>query len=260
VALSSRQAIDRRLQWDGCFNVRDLGGLTTERGTQTRWGAVVRSDARERLTEAGWGELLRHNVTTIIDLRDESELDAAFKPPKQIKLVHQPVLDLSDDEFWGDGRWRGRDHSSAFYVAVLERWPERFAAAVTGVARARTGTVLIHCQAGRDRTGLLAACLLSLAGVEAESIAEDYSRSQECLQPLYDKWISEAAHEQERERIRLANSSEIAVMREVLARVDISALLCENGLSGSDVVRVRARLLPLGDALNRVWSEYKRDG
>jgi hypothetical protein len=58
----------RELDWDGCYNVRDLGGLPTAHGRTTRWGAPVRADAPSGLTEAGWRAVRDHGVTTVIDL------------------------------------------------------------------------------------------------------------------------------------------------------------------------------------------------
>ncbi|HEX7299288.1 MAG TPA: tyrosine-protein phosphatase, partial [Solirubrobacteraceae bacterium] len=73
---------DRRLQWDGCANVRDLGGLRVSGGGETRWGALVRADAVDRLTADGWSALEAHGVRTVIDLRNDDELgeDVAPRP------------------------------------------------------------------------------------------------------------------------------------------------------------------------------------
>jgi protein-tyrosine phosphatase len=62
-------APNRILTWEGCVNVRDLGGLNTSDGRQTRWGAVVRSDTPAKLTAAGWAALYAHDVRTVISLR-----------------------------------------------------------------------------------------------------------------------------------------------------------------------------------------------
>jgi hypothetical protein len=178
-----------------------------------------------------------------VDLRDPSERGSSHPAPASIDVVEVPVLDLTDAEFWGEGRWRGRHHSADFYVAVLERWPERFARAVVRIARARPGAVLVHCQSGRDRTGLIVASLLAFAGVPAASIAADYARSRECLQPLYDGWSHEAADEAERERILAANVSNAADMRAVLRRLDLAAHLRAHGVADADVARLHARLV-----------------
>jgi len=231
------------LIWDACANVRDLGGHPTRDGRETRIGAVVRADARERLTDRGWAALRGYGVTTIVDLRDPSERGSPQAASAGIDVVQVPVLDLTDGEFWGEGRWRGRHHSADFYVAVLERWPERFAQAVVRVARARPGAVVVHCQSGRDRTGLIVASLLAFAGVPAAAIAADYARSRDCLQPLYDGWSREAADESERIRILQANVSNAADMHGVLERLDLVALLRAHGVTDADVVRLRARLV-----------------
>ena len=71
------QAPDRTFRWDGCINVRDVGGLQTQLGGVTRWRALVRADSVRTLTEVGWSSLLSYGVRTIIDLRtpEERELE-----------------------------------------------------------------------------------------------------------------------------------------------------------------------------------------
>lgn len=83
---------DRHLDWDGCANVRDLGDLRTGDGRVTRRGAVVRADALDRLTAAGWAALRAHSVRTVIDLRNPGEhaSDAAARPADV--SAHEVVL------------------------------------------------------------------------------------------------------------------------------------------------------------------------
>jgi len=73
----------RHLDWEGCLNVRDLGGLPAAGGRVTRWGAVVRSGDPARLTPAGWAALRGHGIRTIVDLRNDDERDPAPDPPPQ---------------------------------------------------------------------------------------------------------------------------------------------------------------------------------
>src|SRR5688500_13118153 len=90
-------ASERHLDWEGCFNVRDLGGLPTRDGRVTRRGAVVRADALDGLTAAGWAALVDHGVRTVVDLRNDDErgADAAARPPG-LHTVHI-ALDASED-------------------------------------------------------------------------------------------------------------------------------------------------------------------
>ena len=70
----------RDVDWEGCLNARDLGGLPAAGGRRTRWGAVVRADAPDHLTAAGWAAVRAHGVRTVVDLRNEDELGARRRP------------------------------------------------------------------------------------------------------------------------------------------------------------------------------------
>ena len=172
------QAPDRTLRWDGCINVRDVGGLPTELGGVTRWRALVRADSVRTLTDVGWSSLLDYGVRTIIDLRtpEECERDPARHLP--LEVVRVPIVGRTPDEIRA-AREAGKLASSfeaatAVYLDLLEREKGSFASAATAFANAEEGTVVVHCAAGKDRTGLLVAMLLAVAGVPAASIVEDY--------------------------------------------------------------------------------------
>ena len=94
---------DRHLDWDGCRNARDLGGLPTRDGRVTRRGAVVRADAVDRLSAAGWASLEEHGVRTVIDLRNEDERgpDVAARPACVTTLV-VPLDGTADAGFWAE--------------------------------------------------------------------------------------------------------------------------------------------------------------
>ena len=163
------RAPDRTLRWDGCINVRDVGGLPTEPGGVTRWRALVRADSVRTLTDVGWGSLLGYGVRTIIDLRtpEECEKDPARQVP--LEVVRVPIVGRTPDEIRA-AREAGKLASSfeaatAVYLDLLEREKASFAYATTAFANAEEGTVVVHCAAGKDRTGLLVAMLLAVAGV-----------------------------------------------------------------------------------------------
>ncbi|NLU66852.1 tyrosine-protein phosphatase [Streptomyces sp. HNM0574] len=167
----------RTLAWDGCFNVRDLGGIPTRDGGALRTGALVRSDAVDRLTRRGWEALWAHGVRTVIDLRNDDELrpDAAPRP-SALTTLHLPLDGVEDREFW-DHWGDGRHGTPLYYRPFLDRFPERTARVAEAVAHAEPGGVLFHCRIGRDRTGLIALLLLLLAGAGPEAVAEDFERS-----------------------------------------------------------------------------------
>jgi protein-tyrosine phosphatase len=241
----------RDLVWDGCLNVRDLGGLPTEDGGMTRFGSVVRADNVRKLSEGGWTALLDYGVTTIVDLRLADEL--AEDPPRELDLevVHVPVFD-GDPAFWAalDARLGATDavaHKREAYLATLDRWRDRFGAAFAAVADARPGIVVVHCAGGKDRTGLVSALLLRNAGVGIDDIAADYQLAEERLAALRDAYVAAATDEADRElRVRLAGAPADA-MRGVLGELErryggAAGYLREAGVDDATLARGRARL------------------
>ena len=178
----------RDLDWDGLLNARDLGGHPTEDGAETRWGSVVRADSVRQLTDAGWQAVVDYGVRTIVDLRSDEEL--AEDPPaeKPVEAVHVSFFDSRPEVFEEveQASAAAADHAAAtreVYLIFLEHFRPNVAAAIRAVANAPEGGVVVHCHGGKDRTGLVSAFLLRLAGVPIEEIATDYSLSEERRHP-----------------------------------------------------------------------------
>ena len=121
----------RHLDWDGCFNARDLGGLPTGDARVTRWGAVVRSDHLDELTPEGWRAVKAYGIRTVVDLRNDDERTAWRPPPEGIESVHVPFDDIDDAEFWAEWKsgWQfgtplyyGAWSSTAAAVAIEPAW------------------------------------------------------------------------------------------------------------------------------------------
>jgi len=89
----------RELAWEGCLNVRDLGGLPTQDGAETRYGRVVRADSVRQLSEAGWKAVADYGVRTVVDLRGDYEL--RDDPPAELPLdvVHVPFMEANQEEW-----------------------------------------------------------------------------------------------------------------------------------------------------------------
>jgi protein-tyrosine phosphatase len=201
---------ERILVWDGCVNVRDLGGLPLADGGETRFGVVVRADSIAGLTERGWQALQEYGVRTAIDLRGDHELEEAAQRP--IRVTRIPITPLS-----GPG-WEWPSMREA-YLAVLEAFRPEFTAVFDALA-ALDPPVVLHCHGGRDRTGLATALLLSAAGVDAETIAVDHALSDGSLAPYNVPWFEEAPDEEEGARRRRIAQPAGRTMVEVLAEVE----------------------------------------
>jgi len=240
------------LVWDGCVNVRDLGGLPTAEGGVTRFNRVVRADNIDRLSAAGRRALVEHGVTRIVDLRFPEERSGEVAP---VEVVHISVLGASRTVEW-QATWNAAmdeatdatEYLAWSYGGFLDVYRERFAAAVRAVADAPEGAVLIHCMGGKDRTGLLAALLLRVAGVPPDVVADDYSLTEAALAPSQARWIAAAPDEAERRRRILLEPTPAKAMRVVLDGIDAShggvpEYLRYAGVSDDELARVRNRLV-----------------
>ena len=191
----------RRLHWDACYNARDLGGYATADGGRTRWGAFVRADNLSRLTPAGQSALIAYGVRTVIDLRRADELTIDLNPfatpsddPRRPAYLNLPLGLHADREgiLAVQAAGEGDDASMLeLFRLVLDHYWRGIAGVMNAIAAAPEGAVLFHCHAGKDRTGMIAALLLALAGVPNATIAEDYALSQVCLQPIFDQRLSQ---------------------------------------------------------------------
>jgi protein-tyrosine phosphatase len=234
----------RDLEWEGCFNVRDLGGLPTEAGRLTRRGAVVRADALDDLTARGWGRLAEYGVRTVIDLRNADERhDDAAPRPASVRTVHLPLDADHDREFWGVWASGPQFGTPLYYLPHLERFPERSARVLGAIADAEAGGVAFHCGGGRDRAGQIALLLLALVGVRPEAIVADYLRSAERLPARYAARAEPDQGPAIEAYLAQRGLTAAEAVRETLARLDVHARMAAAGLTAEQVQRLRHRLL-----------------
>ncbi|MFI2608345.1 tyrosine-protein phosphatase [Kitasatospora sp. NPDC018619] len=168
-------------------NFRDPATLTDPEGRWIRPGALFRSaQPFPRADGATVAQLRAHGITTVVDLRGEAESspeDWAAVEAAGLTVVAARI-DPSNDELARAMRtMTTAEDLGAFYLLMAESAPQAVAAAVE--AAARPGGVLVHCAAGKDRTGLLTALLLELLGVPAEEIVTDYARTNEAIQQIW---------------------------------------------------------------------------
>lgn len=156
------------LDWSGCTNQRDLGGLPTPAGGRIRSGALVRSGRHDGLSAATIAAIRAGAVGRIIDLRWAWEC-AEHPSPFAGDAVYRHVPMLSDVLDY--------DPPPDSYGPMLDHCQHRIGHAFRAVAEAPPGAVVVHCHAGKDRTGVLVALLLGVAGVGPDDIAADYART-----------------------------------------------------------------------------------
>ena len=235
---------NRHLEWEGCHNVRDLGGLPVRGGGKIRWGALVRGDCPDRLTKTGWSALQEHGIRTIVDLRNDDELGADLvQRPDGITTLHMPLDHLEDTGFWAEWGVGQRSGTPLYYLPFLQRFPDGVARVVEAVAAAAPGGVFVHCRGGRDRTGLVVMVLLALVGTSASVIAADYALSAARLHALY-RVRKEPDQGPEIDAFLASHgvSAHDAVVL-TLESIDLSGYLGTAGLRSDRVELLRRRLL-----------------
>lgn len=225
--------------WDGCLNVRDLGGLDTPHGP-TLPHRVVRADNPARLSERGWSAAWHHGVRTVITLRTVGAPDPEPDPaliPDGISVERFEIEDATDPEFRRRCIDTGWWTTPLQWSEMLQHWPERCAGAITAVARAGPGGVIVSCGVGRDRTGLVTFLLLALVGVSAADIATDWAHSNGRLatDPLATGLPVMGVLERE-------GTTALGAVEAAIA-LDVERCLIAGGLARRDLADVRARLL-----------------
>ncbi|MEA2661140.1 MAG: protein-tyrosine phosphatase [Chloroflexota bacterium] len=238
----------RLLHWDACLNVRDLGGFTTHDGRATRSHAVVRADNLCRLTAHGRSALVRYGIRTAIDLRDPREhaLEHDAFARDELGDVGRVDVPLLTNDFWTG--WHGDMTGHEGDLLMLETCREPLATLFTALAAAADGGIVIYCHAGKERTGIAAALLLSLAHVDRATIAREHVLSDAHLGPLYAAWLEAEADPEKRRRLRHAVRPQPDQMLLTLDALDelyggIEQYLLDCGLEQRDIRRVRARVL-----------------
>ncbi len=225
-------ASNRILTWEGCTNVRDLGGMNTFNGYKTRWGAVVRADNPAKLTAGGWSTLYEHGIRTIVSLHtfglDEKDYLEVAPPYSDIETVKIDIEDITDTEFVTQWFHSGLWSTPLYYTDALNRWDKQHAAAIQAIAQAKPGGVLFHCKRGRDRTGIIALLLLAFAGVLPNDIVADYELS---VDPERDEILVN----------RQTTSCEVIL--NTLAQINVENYLLTGGMTQTDLTTLRARLL-----------------
>ncbi|MEZ4657859.1 MAG: tyrosine-protein phosphatase [Caldilineaceae bacterium] len=181
----AQQLGQRHLPLPGAYNIRDIGGYPTGDGRATRWRTFLRADALHRLPPASQQALIDYGVRTIIDLRSEQECGQApnvFVSAQRVRYLHVPLFD-------GGAPLADRlapPNVADIYRQILE-WRQSAVKAVFDALTDNTFPVLVHCTAGKDRTGLIAALMLGLAGVDDATIAEDYALTTHYAAGLFDE-------------------------------------------------------------------------
>ncbi|MFJ3320750.1 MULTISPECIES: tyrosine-protein phosphatase [unclassified Curtobacterium] len=232
---------DRTLHAEGLFNARDLGGLPLRDGGTTPSGQVFRSENVDRVSPAGWQALRDAGVRTVVDLRApwETEKDTGTRPDWVTTVViDHDGLDAAP-AFWQAYWETGLVGTPLYYGPHLAELPERTGSVLRAIARAEPGGVLFHCAGGRDRTGIIALVLLSLAGVEPEAIVADHLVTVDNAPALLAS-IGVPSNEAKIEALCAEHGTTVeGAFRAALAAFDVDRFVERAGLDADDLEALR---------------------
>ena len=251
------------IELEGAVNVRDLGGLATEDGGKTVEGRLLRADNLQELSPADVDRLVRGiGLTTVVDLRSSAELVSEGPAPLDavagVRHVHHPVLpergdatDVVEDVLLTrDGDDRSRypgDPRCGHYLGYLEDRPDQVVAALRSVAHS-PGAALVHCAAGKDRTGVVVALALRVADVRPEAMVADYAASAERIEAIIGRLRRSPTYATDLEsRPAASHAPRPETMATFLEQLDsryggAAAWLAGHGLSDQDLRLLRAKL------------------
>jgi protein-tyrosine phosphatase len=177
---------ERLVPFETCFNFRDIGGYETIDGRHVRWGSVFRSDTLHRLTTTDLERALELGIRTVIDLRSTDELTewGAFPRTDDVDFHHLPLFEHGEPQVEPFDHDDPEPPVGEMYVQMATAGRDALAASLRVIAEGEHA-VVFHCAAGKDRTGILAALLLTTLGVPDEVIVADYEISEHALAPSF---------------------------------------------------------------------------
>ncbi len=191
----------RHVPLEGNLNLRDLGGYPSARGGTVRHGCLFRSDELHALTDADLETVAGLGVRVVFDLRNDEE--RRLKPNRLWDGVELHERETASHEATNAGRtladdivsgWTGvadDDQFAGVYIDLLTRLAPEMRRIVDLALDSGERPLLFHCAAGKDRTGIAAAILLGLLGVDDQTILDDYELTTEYSTP---KRLAEVAH------------------------------------------------------------------
>ena len=179
------------LQFEGGYNLRDLGTMPTRQGQLTSNKVFIRSGNLDKLSASAQEQLIQYGVKTVIDLRNQWECQIAPNVFAQSNRVRYRNIPLIEDGLNNNEEFEVRIESCSnlyeIYRIYLDSCQVQIGAIMSAIAESPT-TTIFHCYAGKDRTGIIAALLLALVEVDKTLIAADYAETNQQIRHLVEEW------------------------------------------------------------------------
>jgi protein tyrosine/serine phosphatase len=270
--VSERVPIPNWVRLDGAVNVRDLGGLPTVDGRTVQPHRLIRSDNLQDLSAEDVHRLVvEYGVRTVADLRTGIEVSAEGPGP----LHEQPDVDIRHLSLFPEAGehtdaaaaettdtnapvvlpWQARERSengrrgaAAVYLGYLEDRADSIVSALRLIAGS-PGATIVHCAAGKDRTGVVVALALAEVGVIRDEIVADYARSAEVIEDIFDRLRASRTYAEDMKNSDAdKHAPRPATIESLLAALDenyggVDAWLRTHGWTDEDYAALQAKLL-----------------
>jgi len=237
-----------RLLLPTLYNARDLGGLQTAFGKRTAFRRFVRSDEPSLLSDEDLAALLAYPIRTVIDLRSAEEIERRGTPFMNHPGIIYRNISLFDSDPEGEDDATVQvalSHTlGELYIFLLRTRKEQLADVFRLIIEAPEGAILFHCTHGKDRTGIIAALLLSLVGVSRQDIVINYSVTYGFIRSLVDPKI--ALMPPQTHHILKSDAQNMELLLDFLDQNyqgQASVYLSSIGFSESEISALRNRIL-----------------
>ena len=163
----------RHYPFEGCFNFRDIGGYINADGQRVRWGQYFRAGRQERMTEDDLAKVEKLGIKTQVDLRMPVEIDRQGRGPLEnlgTRYIHNSVLTAESIERLS----QEAGITGTRYLHYIDYAPQIWLKLFEYLADERNYPTLVHCVAGKDRTGVTTALILYILGVDRDTVEADY--------------------------------------------------------------------------------------
>lgn len=242
------ETYSRNLPFAKAYNFRDVGGYTGLDGRTVRWRRLFRADSLHRLGERDAEVFAELGIRTVIDLRRPFEIEKFGRVAdehgvdyRNLVLHHVDWEEVEHPEDVVHARWLADR-----YLNFAEDGHEGIAESLRVIADPAAAPVVVHCMAGKDRTGTVCALTLALLGVGDEEIAADYALTTEAMRPLTE-YLLRTNPEAVLGNEHMFDSPPEAMM---MFLADLRALhgsvqdyVRQIGLTGDEIATMRAHLL-----------------
>ncbi|MCW3818441.1 tyrosine-protein phosphatase [Micromonospora sp. DR5-3] len=240
--------VNPRNPFSTLFNFRDVGGLTGHDGRTVRRGRLYRSDSLHRIDQTDQAAFTALGIRTVIDLRRPEEVARDGRVPAYDGLTYRHIH--PEHQSWADIRYDPQESLPRWladrYAALAETGTAGLAEAVGLIADSANAPVVVHCVAGKDRTGIVCALTLSVLGVADEDIAADYALSTEAS-ARFSAWVAATTPaEAELPRPFLASPAEAMTIFLTELRAghgSVEGYLRHAGVTDAQLAALRAHLL-----------------